>query len=904
MLLLTCIIELGVAGMYKCHSCSFSTSSLKCYVSHYRIHSHVSNFRFPCGLANCSRTFVSYSAFNSHCTRDHNEFRKRLSEARFRNANVSLQCDSDFCGRQFRDLKAFLNHVKQHINVNRPTPCPYKDCRAHFCKVSTYTSHLSRKHRNYNYDMLRSKLIVGDCQNEPDEAVDTPSTSSELEYGDVVSDKICQSETLQEQYVRSLALFLIKLQSKHLLPAATVQQIVDEIALLHDLGKEYMIGQIKFVLGQYDVATNNIEKIAEELLHLSAHSHANSILHTDHLRKKYFQQHFSYITPESVYLGLDEVNKAAYAYYVPVKDTLMELLQDTSIVFQVLNPNSNLPTVLQDYSDAELCRKNSFLQSNPKCIKLIIFQDAFEVVNPLGSAKSKHKLVGVYMTLANLYPQSRSKISHIQLVQLVKEKSMKKFGANKVFARLIMDLKQLEETGLQVPGHGCFKVILIAVVGDNLGSHFIGGFCENFSTGEYFCRFCDITRSQFQNSCLSIGNERSTSSYAADLQCVVDSNGSMDSHHGIKRSSPFNVLAHYHVAMPGLPPCLGHDLFEGVVDYDLAVALKYFIKEKKWFTYQQLNRTIVKFRCKGCDATHKPSTVGDKGHKLGGHAVQNWTLIRLLPVLIGNRIPNKDDRVWQMCLMLREVVEIVCAPCLSISQISYMQVVIEEYIEMRQELFQSVRLRPKHHYLLHYARLSQQFGPLIRMWSLRFESKHSYFKRVARHSQNFKNVTKTLAERHQLYQAFISTGERFAASIECDHPLPFTPGIYNEQIQEVIAKHECLKQSSVFVAQHAAIDGVLYKTDLYVLIRETESGLVTGRIILILIHENSIFLVIEQHLFCFDSNFGVFISTNVYNHTVDCISVASLLDYLPLPVYLMNGLSVLPLKHKYLRLLD
>jgi hypothetical protein len=84
-------------------------------------------------------------------------------------------------------------------------------------------------------------------------------------------------------------------------------------------------------------------------LHHSAHSHADSILRTDHLRKKYFQHQCGYVSSESVYLGLDEINKDAYAYYVSVNDTLVQLLQDSSIVFQLLNNQSNLPAVLQDY---------------------------------------------------------------------------------------------------------------------------------------------------------------------------------------------------------------------------------------------------------------------------------------------------------------------------------------------------------------------------------------------------------------------------------------------------------------------------------------------------------------------------------------------------------------------------
>ena len=45
-------------------------------------------------------------------------------------------------------------------------------------------------------------------------------------------------------------------------------------------------------------------------------------------------------------------------------------------------------------------------------------------------------------------------------------------------------------------------------------------------------------------------------------------------------------------------------------------------------------------------------------------------------------------------------------------------------------------------------------GPLSRMWCMRYEAKHSYFKQLARVMGNFKNISKTLAERHQHYMCY------------------------------------------------------------------------------------------------------------------------------------------------------
>lgn len=47
-------------------------------------------------------------------------------------------------------------------------------------------------------------------------------------------------------------------------------------------------------------------------------------------------------------------------------------------------------------------------------VALILYQDAFEVVNPLGSARKKHKILAVYLTLGDILPCNRSNIDHMQ----------------------------------------------------------------------------------------------------------------------------------------------------------------------------------------------------------------------------------------------------------------------------------------------------------------------------------------------------------------------------------------------------------------------------------------------------------------------------------------------------------
>lgn len=280
-----------------------------------------------------------------------------------------------------------------------------------------------------------------------------------------------------------------------------------------------------------------------------------------------------------------------------------------------------------------------------------------------------------------------------------------------------------------------------------MGSHGIGGFTENFSTVEHFCRYCTITLTEFLSDPVCIGRERTAENYNAAIRHLDNEHSDLNNVNGIKFNSAFNGLKYYHVCAPGLPPCLGHDIFEGVGDYDVAMVLKHLINAKGWFTYAELNQRIIMFTYVGADAASKPCQVNVTGNRLGGQATQNWCLIRLLPVIISDVIKNEDDPVWQLFLLLHDIVEIVCVPKIKDPDIAYLAVLIDEYLEDRLSCFPNEKLKPKHHFLKHYPKIILQFGPFIRLWTLRFESKHCYFKRCVKSAQNFKNVCQTLRKK-------------------------------------------------------------------------------------------------------------------------------------------------------------
>ena len=190
------------------------------------------------------------------------------------------------------------------------------------------------------------------------------------------------------------------------------------------------------------------------------------------------------------------------------------------------------------------------------------------------------------------------------------------------------------------------KAALVCIAG-HLGSHYIGGFLESFCA-EYSCRYCLAKRHAAIENPLDCSAERTVGNYKQAVDFLRD-NPDETSYQGIKRDSVFNQLSSFHVTT-GLPPCLGHDLFEGVICYDLAICIKYFV-QSKWLTYEILNGRVQRFEFVGSDNANKPAEISVNGDRLGGQAVQNWTLLRFLPLIIGDKVPKKEDDVWQFVLL-------------------------------------------------------------------------------------------------------------------------------------------------------------------------------------------------------------------------------------------------------------
>lgn len=265
--------------------------------------------------------------------------------------------------------------------------------------------------------------------------------------------------------------------------------------------------------------------------------------------------------------------------------------------------------------------------------------------------------------LANIPVKHRSMLRSIQLGLLCNAGTVKDYGYEKVMQPLVKDLVRLEQTGLFIDQLGAtVKGTVLYVSADNLGAHSMAGFLEGF-TAARFCRFCMGTRTEVQHTEVGSSNFETRTKDTHDRHVKeVKQDPSLSKLYGVRGSCPLtDALQHFHV-VTGYPPDILHDLLEGIVPAELCLCLSEMI-EKKYISLESVNHAINNFAYTFSDKTNRPQQIpkafATKG-TIGGNGHENWTLLRLLPLLIGDDVPEGDTS-WEILMLLKDIFELAVA---------------------------------------------------------------------------------------------------------------------------------------------------------------------------------------------------------------------------------------------------
>lgn len=742
--------------MWKCKQCSVVESSRSRLLKHYRLtHRHYTCSRcYPCPYLTCPSTFKTWNSLCIHLSRVH---KTHISQEQIPLSIFS--CPLCACSHITSERTFFL-HLNTHLRSNETVQCVFTGCNFQTNIYATYQSHRNRKHNPHSVKDFKPGVVklVGDSEELQDEILEgeDPCTVDATVSGDQSSDSV--ELDLSKIIETNFAAALLKLEHICHVPASVVNEFLEELHFLYTSASlPLSIKNIQDVLQSHNITVD--KTIIQEIV--SAASTSNPLfkaigkggpLSYDYQRKKYYKEIFHVVEPIEYILDFKE--KKTYQY-IPILQSLQQIFKRTDVVNSIVQ-NHNVQQHIEDckeyrtFRDGKVYKENIFFSGEELRLSVSLYVDDFEICNPLGTSRKIHKLCAVYWVLNNLPPGSHSVLSNIYLAVLCKTDDVKRFGYHRVLEPLIQDLRTLEQHGVFVPHLGKFlKGALQFVLADNLGAHGIAGLIESFS-GEYFCRFCLAKRSDIQTNDVRSGSfvQRSKDVHESHVKLAQQTNAPS---FGVKKECVFTKHLEHFCVSTGYPPDILHDLLEGIVPVELALCLTVLVS-KKYFTIENLNKCIAKFPYTGTDKTNKPHVIAhnfSSRKNIGGNGHENWTLLRLLPLMIGHLIPE-EELAWHVLLDLKDIVELAVARFHTDDTIAYLECKITEHRQKYTELFPGILLRPKHHFVEHYPELIKRYGPLVGQWTMRFEAKHSFFKQVSRHTKCFKNVPLSLAVKHQL----------------------------------------------------------------------------------------------------------------------------------------------------------
>ena len=617
---------------------------------------------------------------------------------------------------------------------------------------------------------------------------------------------------------------------------STVNTIVKEVFTSYKRGVDFTKKIIEMKLREAGLDEGKISNLLDLVGKDDPFEKARERLQTERKRISFIKESFHFVDSETVLLSpKDSISKDTYQY-VPIHASLKVLLEDSTFIRQKFSdPYHYDPNMIQDVGDGECFRMNPFFVAHPEAVPLILFQDELEVCNPLGSGKTRHKFNATYFTTLEIQPAYRSKVQSVQMVSLVPSRIWKKYGNAKCNQRLIDDLKVLETRGVEVdkPTKKIVRAGLQFIVGDNLGQHTLGEMNQVFSSG-FICRWCKVTYREVckEGLCFSKCKEDfepeewTVPDYNLKASKAEEDGVSIETC-GIKGHCVFNQLEAFHSILQ-LPPCLGHDFYEGCMAYDLQFYLDYIINKEKLMSQEEFNRRLKNVMLSSRDSKNRPREfkTRKKNTKYEGNAGSLRVLGRVMTMLLSDVLD--DSEVGQLIVKLQEVSELITAPKLTLYEIdNILNSTIMEYLEMRVQAIDDLGMhtvRPKHHYLSHYANLYKFQGPLIHLWAMRLESKHQYFKNCVRTSKNFINPTKTCASRHQMAQITFGYNGLFPVKLEIPDKSVSARELENVELDQFLKTFISSQNPDAIIPSSVTVFGTLYGAGMVLVLEKEDFG--------------------------------------------------------------------------------
>ncbi|CAF1416102.1 unnamed protein product, partial [Adineta steineri] len=552
-------------------------------------------------------------------------------------------------------------------------------------------------------------------QDDEDERITGQESSDEDLINTEDHNKEFTFSSFEKHYIR----FLLDLREGHLLPQGIIKSITSYFTAMLDALFKLIENQAIQSSTNPLISLVDIGKVLLQIKNL-----IYDISKNDYQFLKRCTDYFGYTEPLKI--ELDDKNNCGY--YVSIEKSIQNLLNKPDIInYLIDNVTNNIsqtkndPDLMLTYRDGTAAIDNPSLKLHPNSFLIQLYSDGIGITNPLGPKKDKHKLTLYYFLLEDLLDFVKSMLQSIGLVGICPTKFLSiQTNRMKFFEPIINDLNHLQTTGLVVQtfnGQLHFAFSLFAA--DNLASNEIGGFQQNFNSGQ-FCRLCHISYKfrLIPLTDISFLPRTVTTNDAYVRQAVNLFNTRPVA--GVVGESPLSKLIAFH-AIKSLPNDLMHDYAEGVCPLIVLAMLKE-ISAKRLMTYNQTEQKIHTFSYGMNDQVNKPPTIRPThltNNNIIGSASQKLYLFKLMPFIFHDVIDQLTNTL-DIYTCLREIISYTCSIKFRKSWLMYFQSLTIRFQSLMAHHLPDLII-PKIHFVTEYLRTINANGPATRFWCMRFE---------------------------------------------------------------------------------------------------------------------------------------------------------------------------------------
>ena len=444
------------------------------------------------------------------------------------NAPISISCA--YCEESFKSVDAYKFHLKVFHNKRTygdKLICGQGGCPRDFNRFQSLRLHIEKVHNFVLFENNHHSQIANDDMDVNSSDCDKSSTSlATLQPSVNVTPFTVLKDSIDENGILSdAAIFVSKLRSNPKIPLSAVNDIIQSCREFISPVMTALRYEVNSVVEENGLSSERVHSLTDLI---GVMENPFNGLETTWKQSKFFQKKGVFIAPQTFLIDsciIPEVGNN-FSHSHRVKQITGEYVKQKLVIEQfLLLPGvlKNITSYMADGSNDIICdfrdgqmwrehpvRLRHMNKKNTVVIPVFDFFDDLETANPLGSHSVIHKVGVKYTVIKSLEPKHNAKLENIFLNMVINSSDRQQKG---VFDIYLDEMKKLETDGFALKVDGIdyqIHVVLVEVIGDNLGLNGLLGYVEGFSA-HFPCRLCKVLREDFNHTflkyLLSFGQE-------------------------------------------------------------------------------------------------------------------------------------------------------------------------------------------------------------------------------------------------------------------------------------------------------------------------------------------------------------------------------------------------------------